>query len=526
MSNILGYRRNCRDNLKNLVRRLHYLQVTIQPRPLPIDLKKTVESLSGLDMGDVRVFYHSPWPEKIQARAFAYGTDIHVGPYQEDALAHEAWHVVQQKQARVEVHDAVIGMPAGDALEAEADRMGAYLQQLARQFRRKEFIPPGIKPVRAGVGKPVIQRWLQVDGQQYDAANREHYNTVRRRLDEEHAVNAGTFPDLNSMLVSLFKCDMTFRRWDLLAAELKRWRFGYLHCAAAESLFEDNAAKVDPWVQQNKFDPNKAELIVYGWNKCHTADLRKYMLRKSTEPDFLYWNAFTVWKYTHACRLKNSSLYKWLLNEAATAQRMNCWEFVLYTAGLLLFSGASEADRSKVLMDYIRIALCTGTVQCKDVDAKGRPTAPQPVPGPEFISMMVDNTWYSNHRARDAAGVQARIPDHIPRGMVIIFSYGAHVAISTGKRVKNKVAPGYGNEMIELERDEPTVARTTIQDRVHDNEHSAYMKRLDIGWLPDRLWDNFPLPYTYKTATRAASSEQLDYYQVNTDIYQLGDLAI
>lgn len=522
MSNIDGYK----FSLDEFLSAPADLQFSIQTCPLPTNLRSAVEYLSGFDMSDVRVHYHSPWPEKIQARAFAYGTDIHVGPHQEHTLAHEAWHVVQQKQARAEVEDVWNGMRSGNALETEAHRMGAYLQQLARLFDRMKLIPAGMKPVRAGIAKPLIQRWLQVDGQQYDAASQEDYDAVRKRLDEEHAVNSQTFADLNSMLVSLFKCDMSFRRWDLLAAELKRWRFGYLHCTAAEKLFEDNAAKMGPWMQHNNFDRNKAELVVDKWNKSHTADLRKVALRKSTEPDFLYWNAFTVWKYTHACRLKNSSLYKWLLNEAVAAQRMNCWEFVLYTAGLLLFSGADEADRSKVLMDYVRIALCTGTIQRKYVDANGRFTPAQPEPGPEFIAMMVDNTWYSNHRERNEAGVQAKIPAHIPRGMIIIFSYGAHVAISTGKRVRNKVAPGYGNEMIELERDEPTVARTTIQDRIHGGAHSAYMERIDIGWLPDRLWDNFTLPYTYKTATRAASGKEFNYYQVNTDIYELGDLAI
>ncbi|NEP53633.1 MAG: DUF4157 domain-containing protein, partial [Moorea sp. SIO3C2] len=68
---------------------------------LPDPLKAGIETLSGYSMDDVRVHYNSSKPAQLQALAYAQGTDIHVGPGQEKHLAHEAWHVVQQKQGRV-----------------------------------------------------------------------------------------------------------------------------------------------------------------------------------------------------------------------------------------------------------------------------------------------------------------------------------------------------------------------------------------------------------------------------------------
>ena len=68
---------------------------------LPDRLKAGVESLSGLAMDDVRVHYNSAKPAEVQALAYTQGTDIHVGPGQEQHLPHEAWHVAQQKQGRV-----------------------------------------------------------------------------------------------------------------------------------------------------------------------------------------------------------------------------------------------------------------------------------------------------------------------------------------------------------------------------------------------------------------------------------------
>lgn len=93
---------------------------------LPDKLKVGIEKLSGIAMDDVRVHYHSPKPAQVQALAYTQGTEIHVGPGQEQHLAHEAWHVVQQKQGRVrptlQMKEAMIN--DDERLEREADVMG------------------------------------------------------------------------------------------------------------------------------------------------------------------------------------------------------------------------------------------------------------------------------------------------------------------------------------------------------------------------------------------------------------------
>jgi hypothetical protein len=69
---------------------------------LPDNLKTGVETLSGISMDNVNVHYNSPHPAQLQALAYAQGTDIHIAPGQEHHLPHEAWHVVQQMQGRVQ----------------------------------------------------------------------------------------------------------------------------------------------------------------------------------------------------------------------------------------------------------------------------------------------------------------------------------------------------------------------------------------------------------------------------------------
>jgi uncharacterized protein DUF4157 len=94
---------------------------------LPERLKTGIEALSGLSMDDVKVHYGSSKPAQLRALAYTQGADIHVGPGQERHLAHEAWHVVQQKQGRVAATAQVreTGINDDSALEREADVKGA-----------------------------------------------------------------------------------------------------------------------------------------------------------------------------------------------------------------------------------------------------------------------------------------------------------------------------------------------------------------------------------------------------------------
>jgi len=90
-------------------------------------LKAGLETLSGMPMDDVKVHYNSPKPAQLNALAYTHGTDIHVGPGQAKHLAHEGWHVVQQKQGQVRSTIEAQGVAINDdeGLEREADVMGA-----------------------------------------------------------------------------------------------------------------------------------------------------------------------------------------------------------------------------------------------------------------------------------------------------------------------------------------------------------------------------------------------------------------
>ena len=94
---------------------------------MPDGLKTSMESMSGFDLSDVKVHYNSSQPAQLNALAYAQGSDIHIGPGQEQHLPHEAWHVVQQRQGRVQpTMQLRESVPVNDdpGLEKEADMMG------------------------------------------------------------------------------------------------------------------------------------------------------------------------------------------------------------------------------------------------------------------------------------------------------------------------------------------------------------------------------------------------------------------
>ncbi len=115
-----------RKEIAGILGRSGYHTENQYTRSLPEDLKNGAENLSGMDMSDVKVHHNSSKPSDINAHAYTQGEDIYLAPGQETHLPHETWHVIQQKQRRVnggiQAAGAVINTDAG--LEREADLGG------------------------------------------------------------------------------------------------------------------------------------------------------------------------------------------------------------------------------------------------------------------------------------------------------------------------------------------------------------------------------------------------------------------
>jgi len=103
---------------------------------LPDYLQAGIQSLSGIDVSNTNVHLNSSQPAQFSANAYAQGNDIHVSPGQESTIPHEAWHVVQQSQGRVEPTAQYSGhsINASSALENEADIMGSRAVDIGKSI--------------------------------------------------------------------------------------------------------------------------------------------------------------------------------------------------------------------------------------------------------------------------------------------------------------------------------------------------------------------------------------------------------
>lgn len=163
-------------------------------------LKSGIENLSGHSMDDVKVHYNSDKPVQLQAHAYAQGTDIHVAPGQERHVPHEAWHVVQQKQGRVQpttqLKSKGVNINDDAGLEREADIMGARALQAQSQeaaVQRKE--------TQSGKGQHNSYQFKQVPEQNAEVVQRA---VITVNEDKLIASSAQTVADLTGATAGAF----------------------------------------------------------------------------------------------------------------------------------------------------------------------------------------------------------------------------------------------------------------------------------------------------------------------------------
>jgi hypothetical protein len=153
---------------------------------LPDNLKTGVENLSGFSLDDIRVHRDSDKPAQLSAHAYAQGTEIYLAPGQEKHLPHETWHVVQQKQGRVQPTLQTKGVKINDdmELESEADGMGAKATSLL----------PDSAPVKPGSQTAPL-----------GASDR---NNVQRKVDAQSSTNViQLYPVTGEWLKNMFGGD-------------------------------------------------------------------------------------------------------------------------------------------------------------------------------------------------------------------------------------------------------------------------------------------------------------------------------
>lgn len=190
---------------------------------LPDSLKAGAEALAGIALDDVRVHYDSPRPEGLAARAFTQGTEIHLGAGEEHTLGHEVWHVVQQKQGRVQPTSRVAGHPLNDdiALEAEADsisaRLGAGPESAAARALAPDSAPAGPSasgPVQRMPKRKAFDKKVATDPAQQAAVDNigdaiDAYHQIKPKNDNDYQARLTALADMERHLYGWFDTHVT-----------------------------------------------------------------------------------------------------------------------------------------------------------------------------------------------------------------------------------------------------------------------------------------------------------------------------
>lgn len=165
---------------------------------LPDGMKALLEAKSGYSMNDVRVNYNSSRPAQLRALAYTQGSEIHIAPGQEKHLAHEAWHVAQQKQGRVQPTTQLKGVNVNDDedLEKEADERGKEMIEGESGSIQMKVFPSG-----SGFSNTTPIQMVEDDSREFGYYTREGKRKSRRVISMEqfgdrnrvHAVNPNKY---------------------------------------------------------------------------------------------------------------------------------------------------------------------------------------------------------------------------------------------------------------------------------------------------------------------------------------------
>jgi hypothetical protein len=213
---------------------------------LPEALKAGVESLSGVSLDGVKVHRNSPQPAVLQAHAYTDGSDIHIAPGEERHLPHEAWHVAQQKQGRVQPTFAAKDVALNDdaALEREADTMGA--KAAAVGTGATAAAAPSVDAPAAPVVQSETKEPLSAEAQ-----------AARAEIDKlSKPQNAQGRPRRAVDIIALFKRAGT----DITQAEAWNWR-------DTGKINPYLQAPVDPANAPSNFEPVRNQAVVDDWNR-------------------------------------------------------------------------------------------------------------------------------------------------------------------------------------------------------------------------------------------------------------------
>ncbi|MCP4117742.1 MAG: DUF4157 domain-containing protein [Desulfobacteraceae bacterium] len=498
--------------------------------PLPDQLRNSLESVSGYDMSDVRIYFKSALPAYFQARAFAYGTHIYLAPGAEDALVHEAWHVVQQKQGRVKVTKALDGFALNNQieLEREADEAGKLLTDetsifsFERTGKRHKCFPAS--------QAPVIQRQIIVKGDVY-SYNKKSIEKLKRDINRNFVNRPNSASDNQIMLDIVNEAAKIYEYNNIkeTKAVIENRRQGFTYTSMGLRFVSWAALENEFWVRKIgisaenqmrrlmkisqaeykesdkqlngyfKSENEQEELAIRNSKNKHEiesvknnyASKRKVKFKDSTSHSYQWVNPSKL-SATNLDRLDARPLFQWLTGKKQNEpMQMNCWEialFSLYKTGLVDKSYITwnnfEAsyDSKYTNRKGLTFNLINECLKNRSFIVLPRNQSSPNVTESDFSYK--DDIVRFQHKPQTENYVDIPLHFTIPRGRLLVFDLGSHVAVSTGKIIRQKENPKqFGHGILHMDGFTNGVEEMTIEDLLTLRKR-GYMTSLIVAPFP------------------------------------------
>ncbi len=474
------------------------------PRSLPCHVRNALELLSGFDMCDVRVHYDSPLPARMGARGFAYGIDIHLAPGAEDALEHEAWHVAQQKQGRVNATRRMGALRINDdnQLEDEAELMAESLRRLCLTDVSSRSVLRAVT-----IKNPVVQLAVTIGTRTY-TSSRTDFEALCKYVTDLQASKLGDrvpelFPaeTMADILVDFVQDNETFVDDAALLREVAIRNVGYRAEAMMRRLMVANTKiMVQKQIEYEKFVTAARQqwalderAILYADRKYKTDEDLKHAIgdaRDNAQTGFLKWTSASYFVMT-----KHSEVAHWVLDRSTDDPlAMNCWEGTLYSlvkTGLVPKNYLIWANMTSKTTPVWHVTGEMFPTQFMIAVMKVRDYYWSVADGPlDTIDRRSQRTGWTDG---EVVCIPAEVK--IPRGRLVIMNFGGHVAISTGKsyriateKARDRFGMSMGHGILELDKPDAdskevrTIRETTIEDLV--SMGGTYLKHIAIAPFP------------------------------------------
>ncbi len=384
---------------------------------------------------------------------------------------------------------------------------------------------------------------VTVGGSQYSTGGEKQF---KEDVVLKLGANANKIKDLNVITYDLIYEGLSFKDWPALLQEIHIRNVGYQAASVMEALMKEHTERYqqaqdairafnknadETWSKEVQLESSKR--VTYR-DSGEVAKAKLFFGDDAMEKaDVITWGPAS---FTDNTTLAYRPMFQWMIKSVTDREprKMNCWEAVLYSLvktqlvppEYIAFSNApSRAKHGDYADDPMYAGAFPSRLQSGLVTAMDYFFWARDPDEPDKNPCYIRSASPVEYQGRKVPTKRcAWIPSDwiIPRGRVLLFGMGDHVALSTGKRmeIQSPAAQQHfnmteGHGMLELDASTGTIVETTIEDLYADRP--TYLRGIVVAPFP--IYDEL-LKQTFKVPGRLSPEQEKEIAQLRLALEQ------